>query len=432
MISLWKLLLGRGLFAILMASPGALRAAPPNIVLIISDDQAWTDYGFMGHAEIETPRLDRLAGESLVFPRGYVPSSVCCPSLASLVTGLYPHQHKITSNDPPLGGLKGAARHASPAFKQGREKMARQLEEVATLPRLLGEHGYASFQSGKWWQGHFSRGGFTAGMTTGQRHGDAGLEIGRKTMRPIHDFIAKAKQEKKPFMVWYAPLMPHDPHTPPASLLEKYRKTTGSIHVARYRAMVEWFDQTCGALLDDLDAQGVAENTIVVYLCDNGWIQNPDSPHPPLRSKLTPYDAGLRTPIMIRWPGKIAPARNDKPVTSVDLMPTLLKAAGIPVPDGLPGIDLTDAAAVNGREFIPGACFTHDAVDLDVPASSLCYRWITDGRYKLIVPNPANVPGSSMECYDVVADPGETKNLAAERAVEVARLQAAMDAWWLP
>ena len=78
-------------------------AAPtqaPNIVLIISDDQAWTDYRFMGHQQIETPRLDRLASESLVFSRGYVPSSLCCPSLASMVTGLYPHQHMITGNDP--------------------------------------------------------------------------------------------------------------------------------------------------------------------------------------------------------------------------------------------------------------------------------------------------------------------------------------------
>ena len=80
-------------------------AAPPNVVLIVSDDQAWTDYRFMGHPHILTPRLDQLARESLVFRRGYGTSSLCCPSLASLITGKYPHQHKITSNDPP-GGQK--------------------------------------------------------------------------------------------------------------------------------------------------------------------------------------------------------------------------------------------------------------------------------------------------------------------------------------
>ena len=77
-------------------------AEPPNVVLIISDDQAWTDYCFMGHPHVRTPHLDRLARESLTFRRGYVPSSLCCPSLASIITGLYPHQHRVTSNDPPL------------------------------------------------------------------------------------------------------------------------------------------------------------------------------------------------------------------------------------------------------------------------------------------------------------------------------------------
>lgn len=418
--------------AVLILAVSVARAAAPNIVMIISDDHGWTDYGFMGHPEIRTPRIDRLASESLVFPRGYVTSSVCCPSLASIITGLHPHQHKITSNDPPRGGAKGAARRGSPEFKEGRERMARFIEDVPTLPRVLRERGYLSLQTGKWWQGDFSRGGFTHGMTTGERHGDAGLAIGRKTMKPIHDFIADAKRREKPFLVWYAPLLPHDPHTPPADLLEKYRATTPSIHVARYRAMVEWFDRTCGELLDDLEAQGVAGNTIVVYIADNGWIQNPDASHPPLRSKLSPYDAGLRSPILIRWPGRIPPARVDRPVSAVDLMPTLLAAVGAPVPPGLPGVDLFDPAAVAKRGFVQGACFTHDAVDLDVPAASLRHRWITDGNLKLIVPHAGKTPEGKVECYDLRADPAEVRNLAAERGDDVLRLRAALDAWWDP
>lgn len=418
--------------AVLILAVSVARAAAPNIVMIISDDHGWTDYGFMGHPEIRTPRIDRLATESLVFPRGYVTSSVCCPSLASIITGLHPHQHKITSNDPPRGGAKGGAHRGSTAFKEGRERMARFIEDVPTLPRVLRERGYLSLQTGKWWQGDFSRGGFTHGMTTGERHGDAGLAIGRKTMKPIHDFIADAQRRAKPFLVWYAPLLPHDPHTPPADLLEKYRATTPSIHVARYRAMVEWFDRTCGELLDDLEAQGVAGNTIVVYIADNGWIQNPDASHPPLRSKLSPYDAGLRSPILIRWPGRIPPARVDRPVSAVDLMPTLLAAVGAPVPPGLPGVDLFDPAAVAKRGFVQGACFTHDAVDLDFPAESLRHRWITDGNLKLIVPHAGKTPEGKVECYDLRADPAEVRNLAAERGDDVLRLRAALDAWWDP
>jgi uncharacterized sulfatase len=108
---------------------GAAPAAQPNVVLILSDDQHWGDYGFMGHGQLRTPALDRLARESLVFTRGYVPSSLCCPSLASLVTGRYPHEHLIVGNDPP--DTPRAPRNTpadQAAFAAGREQMNRQLE----------------------------------------------------------------------------------------------------------------------------------------------------------------------------------------------------------------------------------------------------------------------------------------------------------------
>src|SRR4051794_21722859 len=112
-------------------------ATPPNIVLIISDDQLWSDFSFMGHRHIQTPNLDRLANESLTFTRGYVPSSLCCPSLASIITGLYPHEHKITGNDPMAPkGMDVKEFRQSAAFQDGREIMNRHLEAVPTLPRL--------------------------------------------------------------------------------------------------------------------------------------------------------------------------------------------------------------------------------------------------------------------------------------------------------
>jgi len=148
-----------------------------NVVLIISDDQHWGDYGFMGHRQIETPHLDQLARQSLTFRHGYVPSSLCCPSLASIITGRYPHEHHITSNDPAIPqGMKAAGFQKSEAFLQGRQAMTRHLEAWPTLPKLLGQAGYVSFQTGKWWLGDYTHGGFTHGMTKGGRHGDEGLE----------------------------------------------------------------------------------------------------------------------------------------------------------------------------------------------------------------------------------------------------------------
>ena len=133
-------------------------AAPPNVVMIIGDDQAWTDYGFMGHPHIRTPHLDKLAAESLVFKRGYVPSSLCRASLATMITGLYPHQHLITSNDPtvPEGVASGAAMK-NEKYLADRAKMIANFEKSPNLAKLLGTAGYVSHQSGKWWDEALSR-----------------------------------------------------------------------------------------------------------------------------------------------------------------------------------------------------------------------------------------------------------------------------------
>ena len=135
------------------------------------------------------------------------------------------------------------------------------IQNANTLPRLLAAKGYLSHQSGKWWHGGFADGGFTHGMTHGDparggRHGDAGLEIGRKGLKPIRDFLNVAESKGKPFFLWYAPFLPHRPHNPPERLLKKYRDQTDSIHVAKYWAMCEWFDESCGQLLDLLAEKG--------------------------------------------------------------------------------------------------------------------------------------------------------------------------------
>jgi uncharacterized sulfatase len=310
--------------------------------------------------------------------------------------------------------------------------MNRHLEVVPTLPRLLAGEGYRSFQSGKWWQGEFTRGGFTHGMTRGLRHGDDGLDIGRKTMRPIYDFIEQSQAEEKPFFVWYAPMMPHDPHTPPDRLLDKYKKVAPSEHVARYWAMIEWFDETVGSLLDHLEEKKLAENTIVVYVADNGWIQNIDGPRYAAKSKQSQYDGGLRTPIMIRWPGKVAARMSDELALSIDLAPTLLTAAGIEPTAQMQGINRLDEQAVQARRAIYGECFTHNANDLNDPAANLRWRWMIDGKWKLILPDTQNEPDAPVELYDLAADPHETKNLATGDAARVAKLRSMLDGWWNP
>jgi arylsulfatase A-like enzyme len=117
----------------------------PNVLYIISDDQAWTDYGFMGHPQIKTPHLDKLADESVLFERGYVPTSLCRPSLVTLINGQYAHKHGVTGNDP-------SSKYASGQMKQRKAKLISYLDRFDTLPDLLGEKGHLSHQSGKWWE----------------------------------------------------------------------------------------------------------------------------------------------------------------------------------------------------------------------------------------------------------------------------------------
>ena len=381
------------------------------MVLIISDDQAWTDFGFMGHPAIRTPHLDRLAARSAVFRRGYVPTSLCRPSLATIITGLYPHQHGITGNDPPPG--------------TDRKLMLKHIRRVATLPRLLATRGYRSFQTGKWWEGNPAEAGFTAGMTHGDpkhggRHGDVGLRIGREGLKPVFEFINSCG--RTPFFLWYAPMMPHEPHNPPARLLAKYLSPKRPVAVARYFAMCEWFDETCGQLLSFLDKKGLASNTLVVFVVDNGWITpratngkgGKTAPYAP-RSKNSPYEGGVRTPILVSLPGTIAPADLPTLVSSIDIAPTVLAAAGVREVPALPGLNLLPVIARGGtspRTSVFGEVYEHNVADIDNPVASLRFRWCVDRNWKLILPvNRAQPP----ELYDVWLDPLERRDRAAER-----------------
>ena len=406
-------------------------AAPPNVLMLVGDDQGFADYGFMGHPVIRTPHLDRLASQSLVFKRGYVPSSLCRPSLATMVTGLYPHQHLITSNDPPLEVKRG-----TPQWLAMRAEMVANFEKAPSLPKLLGEGGYVSHQSGKWWEGNACRCGFTEGMTHGDptkggRHGDVGLTIGRQGVAPVLDFLDKAKTGQKPFYMWYAPMMPHSPHNPPERLLAKYRDKTPSLSIAKYWAMCEWFDETLGEILDRLAKNGQAENTIVLYLHDNGWIQDPTKDAYAPRSKQSQYDTGLRTPITVRWPGHVKPGVDDThPVSSIDLVPTILTAAGLKPTKAMKGVNLLDPAAVAKRDTLYGTCYTHNAVDIHNPARNIRWRWILADGWKLILPDTANEPGAAVELYHIARDPEEKENLASTNPARVADLTKKLDAWW--
>ncbi|PHR97801.1 MAG: sulfatase [Blastopirellula sp.] len=358
---------------------------PPNIVFILSDDQAWTDYGFMGHADIKTPHLDQLAQRSLVFERGYVAAPLCRPSLASLATGLYPFQHGITGND--VDGRNNRAELDLP--------IRTAFHKHPSFIKMLTSNGYLAHQSGKWWEGSWKDGGFTHGMTHGDptrggRHGDQGLKIGRDSMKPVTDFIDEATKQQKPFLLWYAPFLPHTPHNPPQRLLDKYTKPGRAADVAKYYAMCEWFDETCGELLGYLDQKNLSQNTMVIYICDNGWAASSTTKEKSgkgfaRRSKGTPYENGIRTPVMISWPGHLQSARSPNLAHAIDIFPTIAAAVGLKAPGNLPGINLLDEQARSNRKTVFGVSNSIHNMTPDNPDDTLQYLWCVDGNWKLLL-----------------------------------------------
>lgn len=432
-----------GLLACSIISETQAKAEQPNIVLIISDDQAWTDYGFMGHPAIKTPNLDQLAKESAVFRRGYVPTALCRPSLATLMTGHYASVHGVTGNDP---SPKYAERN-SELYKQRRAQLISYLDRFETVPELLGDQGYLSHQSGKFWEGSFANGGFTYGMTRGfpkpgGRHGDDGLKIGREGLDPIAEFVEDATAKEKPFFIWYAPFLPHTPHNPPKRLLEKYQRPDRPLTVSRYYAMCDWFDETCGQLLEILDQNNQRENTLIVYVTDNGWIQNPERNGYAPRSKQTPYEGGVRTPIMYSWPGVIPPGERSEVVSSIDIVPTILAAADAKVPANLPGLNLLPELKSEDpieRERIFGESFAHDIADIEDPEKTLLFRWVIEGKWKLLLTYDGEVNRYASthprdekrpQLFDLIADPEESTNQAAANPEVVARLAREIARWY--
>lgn len=451
----------------------ALSANRPNVVLIVSDDQTYTDFGFMGNEDVLTPNIDRLAAKSARYVNGYVPSSVCRPSLVSILTGLYPHQHGAYFNHPPPGFSKLTK---SPAigkaeFDAFREKAAVLIRTVPTLPRRLAAAGYRCLQTGKYWEGHWRNAGFTEGMTTAEPtpdakygnktlangdvvahgNGDHGLSIGRETMQPIYDFIDDC--DDTPFFVWYAPFLPHTPHDSPEKYYDLYRDRSGiPKHRVPYYAAISQFDDTVGDLMNFVEARGLTGDTIFVFVVDNGW--EPDVRRfrattnewdHTKRSKRAPFDYGLRTPILIRWDGATKPATHPELVSSIDILPTILAAVEISHGEtAFPGESLWSSAkgeaSLDPDRVVFGEIYPGDATSLGHPERDVAHRWIREGNLKLITTHKHGRDkswGSYLEkdaLFDVVNDPDESHSLISDGKFErsLVALRRQLDGWWNP
>jgi len=449
-------------------------AAQPNFVFILADDLGWTDLGCYGSTFYETPNLDRLAATGMKFTQGYAACPVCSPTRASIMTGKYPARTENTDwfGAPQPDSVQNHWTRNKPLLPAAYKEYL-DLDEK-TLAEAMKEGGYHTFFAGKWhlgpteeyWPEHqgfdVNKGGWSRGGPYGPGkyfvpYGNPRLEDGPEGEHLPHRLASETNQfiEEHQSELFFAYLSFYSVHTPLMAredLEAKYQQkkealgledqwgTEGEREVRLvqchpvYAGMVEAMDQAVGKVLNKLEELGLAENTIIFFMSDNGGLSTSEG-HPtsnlPLRGgKGWLYEGGIREPWMVRWPGVTAPgSTTDAPVVSTDFYPTILEMAGLPLQkeqhqDGVSFVSvLKEEQTAGASSFDRGAMYwhyPHYGNQGGSPGSA-----IREGRWKLIY----WYEDERTELYDLSKDVEEKNNLAASEPAKVQALQEKLDAW---
>ena len=403
---------------------------PPNIVILLADDLGYGDLGCMGSQQIQTPHIDSLATEGVLFTQAYMSASVCAPARAGLMTGRYQQRFGFEFN--LVAPISGAP-----------EQQGLPLTETTIATYLQGA-GYRTAYFGKWHLGQsipafhpLERGfdeffGHLEGSSNYWPKGEKSrLRRGREQItEPAVPYLTDAlaeeacafihRQQDAPFFCFVSFNAPHTPLQAKPEMLERFAnlKPAGR---RKYAGMVTSMDEAVGRVLDALDKEGLTDNTLVLFLNDNGGaVGYNHSLNPPLNGmKGTFLEGGVRVPMLVRWPGVWgANQRFDLPVSSLDVLPTCLAGAGVPLPAELDGVDLMPhLAAGTGSNSGPGP---HETLfwKLDTHAA------VRHGDWKLI-----RLPDRAPLLFDIAADLGEFHDRTPEEPERVADLLARLEAW---
>ncbi len=418
--------LGLFLGALLSLVSAAAQETPPNFVILFADDLGINDLGCFGRKDQRTPNLDKLAAEGARFTQAYAAASVCSPSRAGLLTGQSPARLKITTF---LTGRTDRASHRLLAAPINVNLPA----GVPTLAQLLKPKGYVSAAIGKWHlggKGHQpTHHGFDE-YFPGKPNPGAESPQGGKGELGHADYAVKfiERNKAKPFFLYLAFDNPHIPLAAPAKGLEANAQ---SFHPT-YAALIESLDAACGRVLKALDDQGLAKNTVVIFASDNGGVhiselkETPPTYNAPSRAgKGFVYEGGLRTPLIIRYPGRLAAREIAEPVVLGDLCPTLCALAKVPAPSPLDFQDISpllfdSKPPANAK---PRALFWHQPHYMNQGGKPAGV--VREGDWKLI----EQYEDGSLELYDLAKDPSETTDLAAAEPARVAALRGKLEAW---
>jgi arylsulfatase A-like enzyme len=444
------------------ASAGMVASAAPrqpNVVLILADDLGYGDLGSYGCA-IQTPNLDRLASQGIRFTQAYVASPVCSPSRVAITTGQYPARCLINSY--------------LDTRKRNREQGMRDYLDPAapSIARAFQKAGYATAHLGKW---HMGGGrdvddaplpaayGFDESFTSFEGLGDRVLwsdrlsqlseKLGRGKI--VHgtktettemfvnrgiDFVRRNRA--RPFYLQLWPNDVHDPFEPKPELMAKYSRFSGNKYLQQFYAVLDEMDRQIGRFIDAVDQEGLANDTLIVFIGDNGPTAWPryykEGFEPPGSSgglrgrKWSLYEGGIREPLIVRQTGRIPAGKVDRRsvVSSVDFFPTLCRLAGIPAPAAnFDGQDLS--AAFLGRPRASRSdLYWEYGRDETYPYPGT--RWdrspncaIRSGNWKALV----NADGSGLELYDLERSPVERDNLAMKEPGRARELSDRLLAW---
>lgn len=366
----------------------------PNIIMLMSDQQRWDTLGCNGNTFVSTPNLDQLANEGACFENSFTPWPVCAPARATMWTGVYPHQHRVTFNVYDMGNVFNDI---------SREKR--------TVFECLKSVGYTTAYFGKWhlgegdpgmfdvWDGFNSYGGhWVDGKRDGKYKPDA------QTDRLI-EFLRQQTQSGKPFIAVNGYYPPHDPFTAPQEFYEPYRGK--GVPFAGYYAAVSALDHNVGRVMAALDELGLRQNTILIYFSDHGETFNYRDK---VAHKFICYEEAIKVPLIISWPEKIKAGRVIQQMVGLqDLMPTVLDWAGLEIPDHLHGeslVPLLEGQSIEWREayYVQNVTLPHNVEQ----------RCIRTNDWKLILNDwPRNVVGydCSNSLFDLKNDPEEELNL---------------------
>lgn len=423
----------------------------PNILFIFLDDFGWKDTSYMGSDFYETPHLDKLASEGMIFTNAYSSSANCAPARASLLSGQYTPRHEIFNVGT---GPRGKAQHRKLEHIPGKDTLD---PTIQTWAKRLQEAGYTTATMGKW---HLSNdplpygfdinigGTHSGGPPKGYYppHGNApNLGNAPKDEYITDRLSAEAvkfieSHQDTPWCLYLTHFAVHTPLDAKKDLVPKYEaKTPGKLHNhVAMATMIQSVDDGVGEIVAKLDELGLSENTAIFFFSDNGGY-GPATDMDPLKGyKGTYYEGGIRVPFFVKWPNAVAPGQTSEvPIIGVDLYPTFceMAGAGMPLNQAADGVSLIPLFKGESTGLTNRPLFWH------FPAYLQSYSTKTEQRDPLFRSRPCSIirvgdfklhqyfEDGALELYNLKEDIGESTNLATQLPEKAQELLTQLEDW---